>query len=142
MQFWPYQKYLPVTMNPQHHCMFSVRLPFIVSAEIQGIVHQYVVGYNVCLLVSHNYIHDSSLMFDVDRMWIMFQKVLVHLQIIMCFVLGSEQCITRLFSRLIDEQVIWEFLGAYLHKPFKGTFSPDSHTISTPFPPTKKKNAD
>lgn len=39
--------------------------------------------------------------------------------ILMCFVLGSDQCITSLFSRLIYEQVIWEFLGAYLHKPFQ-----------------------
>lgn len=57
-------------------------------------------------------------MFDVDWMWILSLKVAVIFTILMCFVFGSQQSITCLFSRLIDEQVIWEFLGAYLHKPF------------------------
>lgn len=95
--------------------LFRVFLSFIVRAETQRVVFWFIKGYGL-FSCSHNYIHYSS------HKWLMWidcefcsREYKFQSQCVLC----SEQCITRLFSGLIDKQVISGFLGAYLYKPFK-----------------------
>lgn len=123
--------YLPVILNHQHEPFHSQSMQKLKEWSIKA---SQVIMFVSLFLIIIFMIPVSCLMWLECELY--SRKYPFILQITMCFVLGSEQCITRLFSRLIDQQVIWEFLGANLRKHFK-RYILNSHAISYPTPAKK-----
>lgn len=130
--FWLHHKQLGTcfAVTPEHHCMFTFCLSFIVNAETQRIVCWFISSYAVCFHDSHNYIH----MFDVNWMWILFQRV--HVSILMCLDQSSALGYTLAFQTDWWASNLIFFGTDICINPLQDTFSTDSDSLSS-FPPKK-----